>query len=77
MELKSLSVGIGITTMYKDLAEDQIRLGVVGLGYVGLPLAVEFGKKFKTIGYDLSLGRIQELKSGIDVTKEVDADQLS
>ena len=76
MELKSLSVGIGITTMYKDLAEDQIRLGVVGLGYVGLPLAVEFGKKFKTIGYDLSLGRIQELKSGIDVTKEVDADQL-
>ena len=49
MELKSLSVGIGITTMYKDLAEDQIRLGVVGLGYVGLPLAVEFGKKFKQL----------------------------
>ena len=49
MELNSLSVGIGITTMYKDLAEDQIRLGVVGLGYVGLPLAVEFGKNSKQL----------------------------
>ena len=38
------------------------RIGVVGLGYVGLPLAVEFGKQFATIGFDIAEGRIQELR---------------
>ncbi|MCC6722551.1 MAG: nucleotide sugar dehydrogenase, partial [Bacteroidia bacterium] len=36
-------------------------LGIIGLGYVGLPLAVEFGKKYKTIGFDINIKRIEEL----------------
>ena len=48
-------------------------IGVVGLGYVGLPLAIEFGKKYQTTGFDISSKRIEELKSGNDSTGEVDA----
>ena len=44
---------------------------VIGLGYVGLPLAVEFSKKYKTIGFDINDGRISELRENIDVTEEV------
>jgi UDP-N-acetyl-D-galactosamine dehydrogenase len=46
----------------------QPKLGIIGLGYVGLPLAVEFAKKYKVIGYDINVDRINELKSGIDHT---------
>ena len=49
----------------------QLSLAVIGLGYVGLPLAVEFSKKRKVIGYDVSLKRIKELKSGFDRTLEI------
>lgn len=51
-------------------------IGVIGLGYVGLPLAVEFGKKLNTVGYDIHEQRITELKQGIDRTLEVDAEEL-
>jgi UDP-N-acetyl-D-galactosamine dehydrogenase len=54
----------------------DIRIGVVGLGYVGLPLAVEFGKKFQTTGFDINQLRIAELEQGVDTTLEVDADEL-
>ena len=54
----------------------SIRIGVIGLGYVGLPLAVEFGRKYPTVGFDLSEKRIAELRDGIDVTREVDGDEL-
>ena len=47
-------------------------IGIVGLGYVGLPLAIAFGKKIKTIGYDINIERITELLSGTDKTLEVD-----
>src|SRR5688572_9350117 len=46
------------------------RVGVVGLGYVGLPLAVEFGKNFDTVGFDIKTQRIAELKAGRDSTLE-------
>ena len=49
----------------------DISVGVVGLGYVGLPLAVAFAKQFKTIGFDKNVERILELKGGIDKTREV------
>ena len=49
----------------------NVDLCVIGLGYVGLPLAVEFGKKRKTIGYDLNSKRINELEMSQDVTLEV------
>lgn len=51
-------------------------VGVVGLGYVGLPLAVEFGKKHETIGYDLSAEKIDQYRRHIDPTGEVSSDEL-
>ncbi len=52
------------------------KLGVVGLGYVGLPLAVEFGKHFSTVGFDIKATRVAELKAGRDSTLETDAKEL-
>jgi UDP-N-acetyl-D-galactosamine dehydrogenase len=54
----------------------NINLGIMGLGYVGLPLAVEFGKKIPVTGFDINKKRILELQSGVDSTLEVDDDQL-
>ena len=47
---------------------EQIRLAVIGMGYVGLPLAVEFGHHLPVICFDISKRRIDELKSGVDIT---------
>ena len=44
------------------------KIAIIGIGYVGLPLAVEFAKKRNVIGYDINSGRISELKDGIDST---------
>lgn len=52
------------------------KIAVIGLGYVGLPLAVEFAKKYVTIGFDINKHRIQELRSGKDTTLEVEDDLL-
>lgn len=51
-------------------------IAIIGLGYVGLPLAVEFGKKYNTIGFDINQGRIDELKGGFDRTLEVETEHL-
>lgn len=51
-------------------------IAIIGLGYVGLPLAVEFGKKFRTIGFDINNERINELKRGVDSTLEVEPENL-
>lgn len=51
-------------------------IGIIGLGYVGLPLAAEFGKVIDVIGFDINHERIDELKKGIDRTREVDKDEL-
>lgn len=59
----------------KDL--NNVKICLVGLGYVGLPLAVEFGKKYDTIGFDINQPRIKELQSGIDSTLEVEPELLS
>ena len=58
-----------------DLATTHI--GIVGLGYVGLPLAVEFGKHFPTFGLDINENRIRELQAGTDSTLEVPSEELS
>ena len=52
-------------------------IAVIGLGYVGLPLAVEFGKQRKVMGYDINASRIGELRSGQDKTLEVDAEEMA
>ncbi len=55
----------------------KAKIGILGLGYVGLPLAVEFGKKFNTVGFDIKSERIDELKSGHDSTLEVEPGELA
>jgi UDP-N-acetyl-D-glucosamine/UDP-N-acetyl-D-galactosamine dehydrogenase len=55
---------------------EQAQIGIIGLGYVGLPLAVEFGKKYSTIGFDLNTKRLAELSSGTDSTLEVSDQEL-
>ncbi len=52
-------------------------IAIIGLGYVGFPLAVEFGKIYPTLGFDIDASRIDELKSGVDRTQEVSAGQLA
>ncbi|MDG1278250.1 MAG: nucleotide sugar dehydrogenase [Algoriphagus sp.] len=55
---------------------EQSKIAIIGLGYVGLPLAVAFAEKFKTIGYDINAGRVDELQKGIDRTLEVENSEL-
>lgn len=55
---------------------DEIRLAIIGLGYVGLPLAVEFGKYRRVVGFDINQSRIEALKAGHDMTLEVSDDEL-
>jgi len=52
------------------------KIAVIGLGYVGLPLSVELGKKYPTLGFDLKVARVAELQAGRDSTGEVEPDQL-
>ena len=53
------------------------RIAIIGLGYVGLPLAVEFGKRYDTTGFDIQSARVDALRSGHDSTLEVDAEELA
>lgn len=55
---------------------EQSKIAIIGLGYVGLPLAIEFGKKYDVLGFDINKDRIEELSSGSDRTKEADLDTL-
>ena len=53
------------------------KLAIIGLGYVGLPLAVAFGKQFQTVGFDINPQRIEELSNGVDHTLEVSSEELT
>jgi UDP-N-acetyl-D-galactosamine dehydrogenase len=64
-----------MTQPAQELAD--VCIGIIGLGYVGLPLAVEFGKKYSTVGFDVNDQRIKQLRSGLDTTLEVDGDELA
>jgi UDP-N-acetyl-D-galactosamine dehydrogenase len=55
----------------------QFKIAVLGLGYVGLPLAVEFSKYFPVIGFDINRKRVGELQQGSDITLEVSEQQMS
>lgn len=59
------------------LSLEQTHIGIIGLGYVGLPLAVEFGKKYSTLGFDINTQRIAQLRLGKDHTLETTADELA
>jgi len=58
------------------LSIENVRIAVIGLGYVGLPLAVELGRHFQTIGYDINRQRVAALRKGIDSTQEVEPDAM-
>lgn len=62
---------------YDDIASGALEVAVVGLGYVGLPLAVALGDHFKVIGFDISRPRIDELRTGRDSTREVEPERLA
>ena len=55
---------------------ENINIGIIGLGYVGLPLAVEFGKKYSALGFDINQSRIEQLQKGYDSTLEVSDNEL-
>ena len=59
------------TNLYEKLLKGEEKLSLVGLGYVGMPIAVAFAKKIKVVGYDLNAKKIELYKSGIDPTREV------
>lgn len=54
----------------------EIKIAIIGLGYVGLPLAIEFSKKYKVLGFDISKSRVKELQGGLDHTMEADLDAM-
>ena len=60
--------------MYKELVEKEKKLAVIGLGYVGLPIALEFAKKISVIGFDINQNRIELMKKGIDPSNELDSE---
>lgn len=60
-------------TIYDQLIGQQTKLAVIGLGYVGLPIALEFAKKIPVIGFDINAKRVELMRNGIDPSKEVDS----
>ena len=62
--------------MFYKLKNKTKCIGIVGLGYVGLPLAVLFSKKYNVIGYDIDENKIESYKKGIDITCELPTDTL-
>lgn len=62
--------------MYKELKDRKYKMCVVGLGYVGLPLALEFAKYFDVIGFDINKSRVEMMKNGIDPSEELDSKEF-
>ena len=62
--------------MYQELIDKKAKLAVIGLGYVGLPIALEFAKSISVIGFDINPGRIEMMKKGIDPSNELCADDF-
>jgi UDP-N-acetyl-D-glucosamine/UDP-N-acetyl-D-galactosamine dehydrogenase len=63
--------------MYKNLLDKKKKLAVIGLGYVGLPIALEFAKQISVIGFDINAGRIEMMKEGIDPSKELEKESFN
>ena len=62
--------------MLEKIKKGEVKIAIIGLGYVGLPLAVEFGKKFDTTGFDVKTARLEALRRFEDVTLETSAEEL-
>ena len=63
--------------MYQELVDKKAKLAVIGLGYVGLPIALEFAKKISVIGFDINAKRIEMMRNAQDPSKEVDAKEFA
>ena len=61
----------------EKIAAGNLKIALIGLGYVGLPLAVEFGKKFDTVGFDPKQSRLEMLRNGVDTTLETSQEELA
>ena len=59
--------------MYKALLTKEKKIGVIGLGYVGLPIALEFAKYFSVIGFDINASRVDMMRKHIDPSQELEA----
>jgi dTDP-glucose 4,6-dehydratase len=66
-----------MTEMYDKLVKKESTLAVIGLGYVGLPIALEFAKKIKVIGFDINAERVKLMQNNIDPSKELEAKDLT
>lgn len=62
--------------LYEKLVNGEEKLSLVGLGYVGMPIAVAFGRKIKVIGYDLNAKKVEQYRAGFDPTREVGDDVI-
>ena len=62
--------------MYQELVNKQKKLAVVGLGYVGLPIALEFAKKISVIGFDINSKRIEMMKNHVDPSNELSSEDF-
>ena len=58
-------------SVYQDLVERKTKLSLIGLGYVGMPIAVEFAKHIEVVGFDVNEEKIRLYRKGVDPTKEV------
>jgi UDP-N-acetyl-D-galactosamine dehydrogenase len=67
---------LGYISKKVNKEEQAIKIGIIGLGYVGLPLAVEFAKLYRVVGFDINNQRIEELKGNNDQTQEADLEIL-
>ena len=73
MHLNGTKTTLNPTTMLADLRNKRKAVSVIGLGYVGLPLALELAKKFRVVGFDISEGRVEMMKRGEDPSEELEA----
>ena len=62
--------------MYQELINKQKKIGVIGLGYVGLPIALEFANHFKVIGFDINKSRVEMMQNHVDPSNELDSSEF-
>src|SRR5690606_1996771 len=62
--------------MYQELLDKKAKLAVIGLGYVGLPIALAFAKKLSVIGFDINQGRVDLMRQGIDPSNELEKEDF-
>ena len=75
--LNNQSISHIYSDINKKIMTNDLKIGIIGLGYVGLPLALAFSKQFQVIGYDINFKRVAELANQQDSTLEIEQDQLN